>query len=892
MNKVLILFIFLSLLLVDQAIGQSNQVVSNGTLTNAVNFGTGCSYSWTNDNPAIGLPAIGSSSIPAFTAVNTGTVPITATITATPLPGGFVYISNADDNTMSVIRIADNAVVATIPVQSDPSGVSVTADGSRVFVSNSFSRSVSMIDAVTNMVIKNIPVVDYSISIRVNKDGSRLYVANYNNRTVSVINTATNVIIATIPAGFSPYNICISPDGSRLYITNNDYSISTPTTVTVINTSTNTLVTQITVGVEPEGITINKDGSRVYVANMRSGTVSVINTATNTVTETIPVGGSPHDLAVSPDGKVLYTRDQTTNQLIATNLLTKVAIRTNVAGVASHGIDVSADGLFVYISNHHTNNVSVVNTVLNTEVAIIAVGRSASSTGEFVTAGIACQPITFTITVNPAPSLTIGPVTGNITACAGVTSTSTQQFQVSGTYLTGSIVATAPPGFMVSRSANGPFGNSTGIVPVNGTVDAVTVYVKTGATSTVNTRSGNVTVSSAGIPAKTVTVSAFVDYQPMVNALPNLKVKPGATVSQINFSGTADQYRWANNAPGIGLAAGGTGNYLSAFTATSNSELPVVATISAIPVNNSECEGIPILFTITVENDQVLTVGPVSGTIAGCFGVTSTANQQFQLSGRYLKDNVTVNAPPGFEVSTTANSGYAKSKSFQPVNGLIAGTLIYVRSAANAAPGVNSGEVTISAIGLNDQSVVVSSTINAAPVVNAVSNQQVNAKNAIYAINFTGTAEQYTWTNSAPAIGLAASGTGNIGAFTAINTSDKRITATITVVPVNSSGCQGASVSFSINVDPEQRPAIMVPNIFTPNSDGINDTWTIQNINDYPKVIVKVFNRLGAVVFFSQGYPQPWNGKSGDNNIPVGTYYYLIDTSENKVISGYVTIMR
>ena len=63
----------------------ADQVVCNGAGTTLVSFsGTGTSYSWVNDTPGIGLAASGSGNIGSFTAVNTGLVPVVATITVTP----------------------------------------------------------------------------------------------------------------------------------------------------------------------------------------------------------------------------------------------------------------------------------------------------------------------------------------------------------------------------------------------------------------------------------------------------------------------------------------------------------------------------------------------------------------------------------------------------------------------------------------------------------------------------------------------------------------------------------------------------------------------------------------------------------------------------------------
>ena len=73
------------------------------------------------------------------------------------------------------------------------------------------------------------------------------------------------------------------------------------------------------------------------------------------------------------------------------------------------------------------------------------------------------------------------------------------------------------------------------------------------------------------------------------------------------------------------------------------------------------------------------------------------------------------------------------------------------------------------------------------------------------AVNFTGTGTSYTWTNNETSIGLAASGTGNIAAFTATNSGVSPVTATITVTPHytnNSVTCDGPTQTFTITVNP------------------------------------------------------------------------------------------
>jgi gliding motility-associated-like protein len=77
---------------------------------------------------------------------------------------------------------------------------------------------------------------------------------------------------------------------------------------------------------------------------------------------------------------------------------------------------------------------------------------------------------------------------------------------------------------------------------------------------------------------------------------------------------------------------------------------------------------------------------------------------------------------------------------------------------------------------------------------------------------------------------------------------------------------------------------INVSQAVTPNGDGINDTWMIYNIEQYPNSMVRVFNRWGSEVFFARNYQNDWNGSYKNNNqsLPEGSsYYYQIDLEGN-----------
>lgn len=113
------------------------------------------------------------------------------------------------------------------------------------------------------------------------------------------------------------------------------------------------------------------------------------------------------------------------------------------------------------------------------------------------------------------------------------------------------------------------------------------------------------------------------------------------------------------------------------------------------------------------------------------------------------------------------------------------------------------------------------------------------------------------------------------------------ITYTLTVT--GRGGCTAPSDKMFIKV----LKAPKIPNTFTPNGDGINETWLIDYLDTYPNCKVQVFTRTGQVVFESKGYKVPWNGTIGGKPLPFDTYYYIIEPGNGRApMTGYVTIIK
>ncbi len=87
---------------------------------------------------------------------------------------------------------------------------------------------------------------------------------------------------------------------------------------------------------------------------------------------------------------------------------------------------------------------------------------------------------------------------------------------------------------------------------------------------------------------------------------------------------------------------------------------------------------------------------------------------------------------------------------------------------------------------------------------------------------------------------------------------------------------------------------LTIPNAITPNGDGINDTWQIDDIELYPEAKIEIYNRWGELIYNApKGYSKPWDGTFKGRQLPIDSYYYVIDLNNGRdVFSGNITIIR
>jgi len=116
------------------------------------------------------------------------------------------------------------------------------------------------------------------------------------------------------------------------------------------------------------------------------------------------------------------------------------------------------------------------------------------------------------------------------------------------------------------------------------------------------------------------------------------------------------------------------------------------------------------------------------------------------------------------------------------------------------------------------------------------------------------------------------------------------VTTTTYTFSVNDQhGCYNSDI-VTVTVRPGEQ--LFFYNTFTPNGDGDNDTFYIGNLWKYPDNSIKIYNRYGKMVYSANNYDNSWNGSYLGNDLPTGTYFYILNDGVDKQYKGSVTIIK
>ncbi|MEM1340254.1 MAG: T9SS type B sorting domain-containing protein [Bacteroidota bacterium] len=114
-------------------------------------------------------------------------------------------------------------------------------------------------------------------------------------------------------------------------------------------------------------------------------------------------------------------------------------------------------------------------------------------------------------------------------------------------------------------------------------------------------------------------------------------------------------------------------------------------------------------------------------------------------------------------------------------------------------------------------------------------------------------------------------------------------TGTYVVTVTDENGCSITQEIFMEFIDVE------IPNFFTPDGDGQNDTWTPENIDQYPNIFIKIYDRYGRTLYQFKGNYDSWDGQYQLADLPTGDYWYIIKLNgieDRREFIGNFTLYR
>ena len=303
------------------------------------------------------------------------------------------FITNRNGSSVSVINTHTNTVISTIPVHDHPSGVVVSADGTRAYIGyyTTASNYVTVINTTNNTVIGDIPVpgaASFGGVIDINPDGQTLYSASLD--TVYAISTSTLAITGSVALGKgnSIQGITVTTDGTTIYA--NGYQ-----QLYVINAKTLTKTDSISVpGANFYQLAVNADNTKVYGADKLSGGLHIVNLKTKKDTRLLFSTTVTDCVCVSLDGTRVYASNYTDSSICVVDGVSDTLIkRIKVNGGAPLGISITPDGKHVYEANFYSNNVDAINTETFAIEATVKVGKNPAAVGKFIISSSLILPV-------------------------------------------------------------------------------------------------------------------------------------------------------------------------------------------------------------------------------------------------------------------------------------------------------------------------------------------------------------------------------------------------------------------------------------------------------------------------------------------------------------------
>ena len=234
------------------------------------------------------------------------------------------YVTNEGSGEVTIIDVALDSVVGTIPVGTRPRGSRVSPDGTKLYVALSGSPrcpptmpdeeceklradkskdGIGEIDLGARKVTRVLPGGSDPENFDISQDGTKLFISNEDAGEATFVDVASGKVEKTLKVGEEPEGVKLAPDGREVWVTG-----ETAHDITVLDTRSGKVLAKIETGKRPRSLVFNQDGTRAYVSSEVGGTVDIVDAKAYKVLKTLkmPEGAKPMGVALSPDGKRLY----------------------------------------------------------------------------------------------------------------------------------------------------------------------------------------------------------------------------------------------------------------------------------------------------------------------------------------------------------------------------------------------------------------------------------------------------------------------------------------------------------------------------------------------------------------------------------------------------------
>lgn len=359
-----------------------------------------------------------------------------------------------------------------------------------------------------------------------------------------------------------------------------------------------------------------------------------------------------------------------------------------------------------------------------------------------------------------------------------------------------------------------------------------------------------------GCVSDTAFTKIEIDQPAVVNAGNDQVVCANNAVVQLNgsVSGGTNTGIWTSN--GTGRFGTRTSSLTNSYIPSSQDTANGTVTLVLSSTNNKSCRTVNSSLLVRITDAPFLDIGN-NPTICANDSLLAVNAQLRNAGGIQWTSNGTGN----FDNRNSLNTNYVLSSRDQSSGSF----RVYATTTGNG-----------SCVAVTDEIIV-----NLAPVPQVdVGKDLYIFENTPYTFNpqITGNVQSYQWT---PATFL-----NNASLRNPVFRGNADQNLTLRVVSTN--GCVATDEVFVTVLKP-----FPIPNVFSPNGDGVHDTWVIPELDKYPNAVVSVFDRYGRRIFFTEGYKRPWDGTFEGKPVAVATYYYIIEPRLIPgIFSGSVTILK